>query len=311
MNNSSCNINDFSIVGKSTKFASQNMRQAREGSDNTAISSKDMELIIEKLKCGHLRPSTKRNYLNVWRNFNLFLIRLDKKPKFWEDRTTLFAAYLVEIKKVQSSTLKSYVSAIKRTLIDDNYNWKDDKLILNTLTRACKASNDVVRVRLPIRCSLLEMMLFDIKKKLCAQPYLQALYCALFALGYYGMFRISELTQSPHVIKAKDIHMAINKEQLLVILFSSKTHGKGSLPQKVKITSNKAEKSGKYAHRHFCPMQLVHSYMHFRGPYSSDTDQFFVFSNNSPVKSTHARHVLQTTLSSLNIDNRYYGMHSL
>ena len=77
--------------------------------------------------------------------------------------------------------------------------------------------------------------------------YLQIMYKALFALSYYGMMRVGEVTYSDHVVKAKDVHSAQNKDKLLLMLYSSKTHSKGMKPQRIKITSNLIEKSGFYA----------------------------------------------------------------
>ena len=77
-----------------------------------------MNLILRNLLANHDRESTKKNYLSIWRQFNGFLIRLDKKPKQWEDRVALFLAFQVE-KGAQSATIKSYTSAIKSVLKDD------------------------------------------------------------------------------------------------------------------------------------------------------------------------------------------------
>ena len=202
-------------------------KQKRMSSNTSSTSSgrrstQELKLIIEKLKCNQNRESTNKNYLSIWRQFNMFVISLDVKPKFWEDRTTLFIAHLVQ-KGNQSSTIKSYVSAIKKTLVDDGYEWQDNKVLLGSLTRACKLVNDRVKTRLPIQCGLLELLLFEVQKVFAArsQGYLEVLYKALFALGYYGLMRVGELTYSPHVIKAKDVHMATNRNKLLLILHSS------------------------------------------------------------------------------------------
>ena len=37
------------------------------------------------------------------------------------------------------------------------------------------------------------------------------------------------------------MHMASNKETLLVVLYSSKTHSKSNIPQEIKIASNERE----------------------------------------------------------------------
>ena len=127
------------------------MRQKSErGSSSGAstISTTHMEHILESLKTKKNRKSTNENYLAIWRSFNKFIIKLDRKPNAWEDKLSLFGAHLVD-KGLQSSTLRSYFSAIKCTLVDDGYPWDDSKVLLGTLTKACKIVNDRVRTRLP------------------------------------------------------------------------------------------------------------------------------------------------------------------
>ena len=258
------------------------------------------------------RSSTSQNYLRVWRQFNKFVISLDVKPKTWEERVTLFIAYKIE-NGMQSNTVKSYISAIKRLLIDDGYPWDDQKVLLGSLTKACKLINDKVHTRLPIQCSLLEMILFEVQRLYGqhGQVYLDTLFKALFALSYYGMMRVGEVTFSDHVIRAKDVHSALNKDRLLLILYSSKTHSIAMRPQKIKITSNLEEKSGFYARRNFCPFHLVNRYMAIRRQYLADNEQFFIFRDGTPVSPDLARSVLKTCLSNLGLDPYMYGMHSL
>ena len=145
------------------------------------------------------------------------MIQLDIKPKYWEDKVSLFLAYMVH-RGAQSSTIKSYTSAIKAILTEDGYEWDNKRILLTTLTRACRLKNDRVSTRLPIQCGLLELILFEIQRIYSDQEYLSIAYNALFILGYYGLFRIGELTKSDHVIKAANIHVGQNKEKILVVL---------------------------------------------------------------------------------------------
>ena len=69
------------------------------------------------------------------------------------------------------------------------------------------------------------------------QYFLEVLYKPLFAFSYYGMMRIGEVTASQHVSKAKDVHIASNKDKILLFLYSSTTHDKANRPQKIKITT--------------------------------------------------------------------------
>ena len=238
-----------------------------------------MEGVLERLKQKKNRDSTKANYLAVWRNFNNFLIKLDRKPEQWEDRVCLFGAYMVQ-KGVQSSTLKSYFSAIKGILADDGYIWCNNRIVLGSLVKACKLTNDRVKTRLPIQIRLLEILLFEIERLFDKQPYLEILYKTMLIVGYYGMLRVGEITTGSHPVRAKDVHIGSNKNKILLILYTSKTHGYGSKPQKVKIEQNLAIKPGK---RYFCPFTISRQYLHQRGNYKSDNEPFFVFSNRDPI----------------------------
>ena len=209
--------------------------------------------IVDRLQQLKNRSSTVQMYHRVWNSFNKFLIRLDNKPDNWEDRVLLFSAYLIQNGN-QSGTVKSYVSAIKSVLKDGGYTWNENAVILGSLTRACRVVNDVVTNRFPIRIGLLELILFEVERLWEGQqPYLEILYKAMLILGYYGLLRIGELAKSNHILKAKDIHVGINKQKILILLHTSKMHNTGSKPQEIKITSLNAGTKK----RHFCPFQIM------------------------------------------------------
>ena len=167
------------ILGSGLRPDYQLEQKVEEVSGSSRISSHSIRMIIDKLLMNRNRASTSKAYLCIWRQFNKFLMSLDCKPDLWEDRTNLFVGFLISEGK-QSCTVKSYVSAIKRTLLNDGYNWKDDRILLTLLTCACRIRNDKVRTRLPISCSLLEMILFEIQRMLKDQCYLELLYKAIF-----------------------------------------------------------------------------------------------------------------------------------
>ena len=200
-------------------------------SASSKISVHHVNAILEKLKNNQTRESTSKNYLSIWRHLNKFIISLDTRENLtWEQKTALFGAYLVE-GGVQSSTLKSYFSAIKHVLKQDGYDWNDNKFLLNSLVRKCKLKNDKVKVRLPIHKGLLELLMFEIHRyyhQEKVQPYLEILYKTMFILSYYGMLRVSEVTLSPHTIKACNVHIGNNKDEIMLVLYTSKTHGEES-----------------------------------------------------------------------------------
>ena len=105
--------------------------------------------------------------------------------------------------------------------------------------------------------------------------------------------------------------LAVNKDKLLVVLYSSKTHDEGCRLQKIKITSNRTEKSGVWAARNFCSFKLMGTYLKLRGNYRTDQEQFFVFRDKSPVTAEQARSILKLMIKKLGLDSTVYDMHSL
>ena len=146
------------------------------GSTTSTISTLGMQQIVERLKSQQHRDTTRKNYSGIWKLFNSFYLRLDIKPKNWEDRILLFTAYLVETKK-QLSTVRSYISAIKAILQEDGRELDTDKFLLSSLTKACKLKNDKIQTRFPIYKGLLSILLTEIQKMYLTknQPYLALL----------------------------------------------------------------------------------------------------------------------------------------
>ena len=66
-------------------------------SSGSSLSTSAIEGIIEDLWMKQYRDSTMKNYYCIWKTFNEFFIRLDNKPDKWEDRITLFVAYLIDL----------------------------------------------------------------------------------------------------------------------------------------------------------------------------------------------------------------------
>ena len=200
-------------------------------STSSTLSSEAMQNIVDQLECQCHCASTTVNYKSVWQSFNKFFLRLDVKPVKWENRLTLFVGYLISENK-KSSTIRSYISAIRAMLQNGGYILNEDKVLLNSLTGACKLNNDHLKTRFPIKRGLLYMIMDQIRHIFDRQPYLSWLYQVIFITGYYGLFRVSELmkTLSGHQVRAKDVHIGKNKNKLLFVLHTSKMHTKGMKP---------------------------------------------------------------------------------
>ena len=191
--------------------------------------------------------------------------------------------------------------AIKATLAMDNYKIDEDSLTLSMFARTCKKKNNRIYVRMPIKKNTLHLVLFELGRVHTKQYYLEIMYKTAYLFAYYGMLRVGELTTSEHVLRAKDVHSANNKARIKIILYSSKTHGRGDPPQQIDINACKDI---------FCPFLLAKEYSNLRPKYNTDSDQYFVFSDGSPLTSKLFRQTLRLCLSNLKLDSKCYDTHS-
>ena len=279
-------------------------------------------MIVDKLRGQQYRDSTKCNYYTIWKLFNKFFLRLDQKPGSWEERLVLFVGYLIDDKK-QSSTVKSYVSAIKAVLKDVGVKLSNDLSLINSLTKACRLVNDQICTRLPIQKVLLEVLIKQISVPYDTQPYLKIIFKALLCTSYFGLLRVGELTAGEHPVLARDVHIATNKRKIMLILHTSKMHGKNMRPQTIKITSTQTQKQSELPTQvkedtkrqskqtKTCPYELLRDYLRIRGSYRSDMEPFFVFSDGSPVTPVQLRNCLKKVLCAAGFQHDLYSIHSL
>ena len=298
---------------KSTKAKTNDSASPSSGA--STISTYDMKLIVEKLHNQKHRDSTKKNYYTVWKLFNQFFLKLDRKPASWDEIIVLFIGYLVDSKK-QSSTVKSYISAVKAVLQDTGIRVNYDYTLISSLTKACHLINDQIQTRLPIQKSLLSVILKTASDYFLdnGQMYLRSLYIALFSTVYFGLFRVGELTTGTHPVLDCDVHIGHNKRKFMFILRTSKTHWKDAPPQVIKIKSsntNQTRKAHKDVIPEFCLYSLLRNYLNSRGPYSDSTEPFFIFADNSPVTPAHMRNGLKKFLQMAKFQPELYSVHSL
>ena len=291
--------------------------RSESSSNSQSISLASIKASIDKLMWERHRDSTRHNYHSVWRSFSEFYLKLDTKPETWEERISLYAGYLIASKK-KSSTVKSYISAVKAILCNDGRKINEDKILLSAITMACHLKNDEQSNKLPIRKGVINMLLTKLGSHFRSpQPYLIVMYRALIITIYFGLFRIGEVTSSPHVVKACNVHIRTNKNKVMFVLHMSKTHDRSSKPQIIKITEVHQAQIKKSVSRkiaessRFCPFQLLKQYLSAWKDYISSEEQFFVFTDRSSVKPHHLRSVLKQFLIKCNLDYRSYSCHGI
>ena len=280
-------------------------------STSSSISVGDVQNFIDRMRNERHRESTKKGYYNIWKNFNLFCIKLDYIPENWEERVILYAGYLIQQDK-KSSTVRSYVSAIRAVLMSIDVELNENKFLLSSLTRACKYKNDRVKTRLPIYKKLLNQVIGKIYDHFEneQQHYLAVMYCAMFASAYYGLLRVGEVSSGTHPILATDVQIATNKKKIKFILHMSKTHWFDSKPRIIIIKSKENNKKHK-ARDIFCPYYLLRMYSKLRPTCTSLNEPFFVFGDRTPVKPHHLRKILKLGLELAGFRSSLYDTHSL
>ena len=140
----------------------------------------------------------------------------------------------------------------------------------------------------------------------------------MFVTSYFGLLRVGELTERDHVIKAKDVHIGKNKNKIMILLHTSKTHWRDSKPQIIKINSVEYNPTGQKEMRNnisnngFCPFQILQEYVGARkSRIASNPDEpFFVFRDRSPVSALNLRVMLRAILKEIGLDNTLYNVHS-
>ena len=257
-----------------------------------------------------------QNYYTIWKLFNKFFLRLDKKPPTWGERLSLFVGYLIDSNK-QSATVKSYISAIKAVLKTNNFKLNEDQFLLTSLTRACKIRNDRVTTKLPVHKGVLYIIMKRIQYTFLKrnQPYLALLFTTMISTMYFGLFRVGELAKNEgkHTVLAKDVQIGDNKKKFLFILRSSKTHLEGNDPQLIKIASSRNPKrsKGRKMLRLPCPYKLLRLYSQVRPPYSQDSEQFFVFRDGSPVTAALLHSCFKKALKKEKFNTNLYCLHGI
>ena len=200
--------------------------------------------------------------------------------------------------------MKSYISAVKAVLADIYIEVNEDRCLLNSLMRACRLTKDTYSVKTPIQRQMLDKILNTTYDELFkeGQPYLAHLYAALFSTAYYGLFRVGELTESDHAVKVGDVEIGTNKNKIKFTLRSSKTHGKYTCPQSIKISKNLGGED-------HCPFQILRNYLAQRPKARNYQENFFIFKDGSPVTPYHFHSKLKSIITIAGYDPEEFSTH--
>lgn len=184
----------------------------------------------------------------------------------------------------------------------------DKNFEIVSIIRTCKLKNNRVFYQCGISKTMMKELLMTLKAELKdkGQNYLFYLYRAVFLTAYYGMFRIGEIAQGPHSIKQQDVKQSSNKTKYLIVLRSSKTHGKADFPHTVNIPQVvDVEETNPL----FDPYIALNEYR-ARRPTTEQAMNFFVFQDGTPLKCSTLRRMLYRILKAANFSSEIFDFHS-
>ena len=109
------------------------------------------------------------------------------------------------------------------------------------------------------------------------------------------------------MLKAKDVHVGVNRKSIMLKLHSSKTHSKADRPQTIIINENDEPRLSVSI---YCPILQLNRYWKIRPAYVTEDEQFFVFVDRTPVTQAFFRNFLREIIVALELDPQVYEPHS-
>ncbi len=196
---------------------------------------------------GGVARSTISSYDSKWQKFVFFVSRLDRHVAGWEDRIIYYVVHLTN-QGYAPSTVRSHLSAIRFKLKTDGQKLEENHFVLKLLLKLCLKSYVAHKAKLPVTQVIFEAIMAAEAK----------LFRAIFAAAYYGLFRVGEVTASPHNLLRQ--HVGITKQGgdiIRMLLLTSKTAQVPGLPQTIWI---------KHVHKkgNCCPVTVIKTYTHIR-----------------------------------------------
>ena len=116
----------------------------------------------------------------------------------------------------------------------------------------------------------------------------------MLTTAYFGLLRVEEITDSEHVLKAKNVHIGQNINKLRLVLESSKTHGKDRMPQIIKLVDLRELNN----QNKLFPFTAMQNYLTMRKQQRGQEEPFFVFKDRTPVSTYEYRKMLKKIFGS-------------
>ena len=135
------------------------------------------------------------------------------------------------------------------------------------------------------------------------------MYKTIVSTSYYGLLRVGEVTTGDHPILAENVFVADNRNKVLLVLRTSKTHTTANPPQKVEkegLDLSPRDRKSRYG-----PFKLLNHLIHCRDRVGKRKGPLFLFADGTPVKPEQYRLVLKRAIRHCGLDPNVYHTHSM
>jgi len=218
------------------------------------------------------------------------------------DQLAQFVAYM-SLGGLSSRTAELYLSAISFQCKTSNLQDTTKHFIVTKLIEGFRRTSKAKRLRLPITYSLLESILTKLPA-VCRDEYESCLFSAVFALAFFGFFRVGELAVAKQnsvdvskVVGIQDITFEAEDKALLVLVRFSKTDqlGRGVTLRLGRTNSD------------ICPVRVVKRFLTMRSPVAGP---LFCHFNHKPLTRFQFASILQKAIRVVDPTLSGYKSHS-
>ena len=206
----------------------------------------------------------------------------------------LFISYLFQ-KGYSTATIRTFVSAIGfyhkvNGLHDPSSSYMVEKAI-----QGLKKLRPTIDKRRAITIDMLANMVCSLFN-LPLTMYERYLFKSMFLIAFFGLFRVGEITDSPHNVKVSNVSFTVNPEKVVFQCESFK-HSVG--PRSIHIN--------RHAPTWLCPVQALKAFNRIR---QNVQGPLFVDDQNRPIQRSHFVKILRSSLSICGYDTKVYQTHS-
>lgn len=253
--------------------------------------------ILNSLAC-----STQKQYLSKWKEFKTYYRQRYAHSHYSAKKShlSLYVTFLRHTKAFKAAVIRSHLSAITfyfnlKGITPPTMSFHT-KSLLKTYDRSDSATTKKHQ-RLPITRKILERML-KIVPSISDSRYESSMLQTLFALMYWSLLRVSEVTYSKdntHNLQLSNVFLS-KRSTKLNIDFTSFKFSKGTVPAQLTIRSNIS-----------CPVQLFTK--HFF-QYPPKNGPVFTHQDGKPLSRLYVKQKISLSLQTINKVPSVFDTHS-